>query len=38
MPALGDVDGDGRADLAILRPPTTNPGGINVMVFLNTTP
>ena len=33
--ALGDVDGDGRADLAILRPPTSNPGGISVMVFLN---
>jgi len=33
--ALGDVDGDGRADLAILRPPTSNPGGISVLVFLN---
>ena len=33
--ALGDVDGDGKVDLAILQPPTSSPGAINLAVFLN---
>ena len=33
--ALGDVDGDGKVDLAMLQPPTSSPGAINLAVFLN---
>jgi hypothetical protein len=33
---LGDVDGDGKVDVAILQPPGSSLGGINLAVFPNT--